>query len=61
MHTLEPGKIVSDNKTYLRIACNYGYLNILSLQIEGKKRMPVTEFLKGFRVSDYHLVTNSQV
>ena len=28
MHTLEPGKIVSDNKTYLRIACNYGYLNI---------------------------------
>jgi len=46
----EPGHFVSDGKTHLRLACADGYLEILELQLEGKKRMPVQEFLKGYRI-----------
>ena len=47
---LPVGKIVSDNKTYLRFGCQSGSLDILELQLEGKKRMPIDEFLKGYQI-----------
>ncbi|MDR0559341.1 MAG: methionyl-tRNA formyltransferase [Prevotellaceae bacterium] len=43
------GKIVSDGKSFLKIACRDGYLNIEELQLQGKKNMPVKSFLAGFR------------
>lgn len=43
------GTIDTDQKTYLRIKCKGGWLNVLELQLEGKKRMSVTDFLKGYR------------
>lgn len=46
----EPGRIRSDNKTYIHAVCGDGsVLSINDLQIAGKKRMPVREFLMGFR------------
>lgn len=39
---------VSDNKTTLEVAVHDGYIRIFELQLEGRKRMPVEEFLKGF-------------
>lgn len=48
-HSHQPGSIDTDQKTYLRIASTDGYLNIKSLQLAGKKRMEVTDFLRGFR------------
>ena len=47
-HQFKPGNILSDNKKYLKIACNDGFLNILDLQLAGKKRMGIAEFLRGF-------------
>lgn len=47
-----PGTFETDKKTYLRFACNDGYINVLDLQLEGKKRMPVTDFLRGYRFAD---------
>lgn len=61
MHSLKPGQIVSDGKYYLKIACNHGFLNVLSLQMEGKKRMTTLELLRGLRITDYHIVANPQV
>jgi methionyl-tRNA formyltransferase len=52
-HSNEPGTIFSDGKNYLRISCKEGYLGILSLQLEGKKRMNTMEFLRGFRISNF--------
>ena len=46
------GSIVTDNKTYLHVASTDGYVNVLSLQLAGKKRMPVADFLRGFHASD---------
>ena len=39
----------TDKKTYLQFACADGYIKILDLQLEGKKRMPVEDFLRGYR------------
>lgn len=39
----------TDNKTYFSIKCFDGWLDILELQLEGKKRMKVDEFLRGHK------------
>lgn len=44
-----PGTADSDGKTYLRFAAKEGWVYALELQYEGKKRMPVEEFLRGYR------------
>jgi methionyl-tRNA formyltransferase len=51
MHQLEPGTINTDGKTYLKVATNDGYINIKSIQLQGKKRMNTAEFLRGFPLS----------
>jgi methionyl-tRNA formyltransferase len=43
------GSYVTDGKNYLKFACSNGYINILSLQLEGKKKMEVKDFLRGYR------------
>lgn len=48
-HTLKPGTVVTDKKTYFHIASTDGFLRILSLQLAGKKRMDVADFLRGYR------------
>jgi len=48
-HGLRPGTIVSDGKTFLRVAVSGGFVEVLSLQVEGKKKLPIHEFLKGFK------------
>lgn len=43
------GTIVSDGKSFIRVACKGGYIDIAELQAAGKKRMTVPEFLRGFK------------
>ena len=38
----------SDQKTYLRVGCQDGYIEIIEWQMEGKKRMKIDEFLRGY-------------
>jgi len=47
---LSPGAVVRSEKKYLTIQCNPGIINISELQLEGKRRMKVEEFLNGFNV-----------
>jgi methionyl-tRNA formyltransferase len=61
VHSYKPGDIISDGKHYLKIACKGGFLNILNIQPEGKKRMSTVEFLRGFKISDYKISFNQQV
>ena len=42
----------TDNKTYLSFKCSDGWLDILELQLEGKKRMKVDEFLRGYKFTE---------
>lgn len=47
-----PGTYQTDGKTYLKFATKNGYIVLLELQLEGKKRMLVDEFLRGIRLVD---------
>ncbi|MBL7691339.1 MAG: methionyl-tRNA formyltransferase [Flavipsychrobacter sp.] len=47
--TKQPGAYETDHSTYLRFAAKDGWVYVLDLQLEGKKRMPVVDFLRGFR------------
>lgn len=45
------GEYETDGKTFLKFACTNGYLHVLEIQLEGKKKMGVEEFLRGYRFS----------
>jgi methionyl-tRNA formyltransferase len=45
-----PGVPVSDGKTYLKFSCRNGYLICTEVQLEGKKRMDIESFLRGYRL-----------
>ena len=50
-HSYETGKLISSKKE-IKIAIKNGYLQLLSLQLPGKKRMQVAELLNGITFSD---------
>lgn len=43
------GNYVTDEKTFLKFAAADGYLLVKELQLEGKKKMTVADFLRGYR------------
>jgi methionyl-tRNA formyltransferase len=48
-HNHTHGTVLSNHKSYIKIAVYDGYINLEEIQQSGKKRMHVTEFLKGFK------------
>lgn len=49
-HSLMPCAVESDGKTFFKVACNDGFISIKELQMAGKKRMMIEEFLRGFKI-----------
>ena len=47
--TEAPGSFITDGKTFAKIACKDGYIGLSDIQWEGKKRMPIIDFLRGYR------------
>lgn len=57
IHENATGAIVSDGRTFLNVACRGGYISVTELQLAGKKRMAVGEFLRGFKdINGYHFI-----
>lgn len=48
VHQHTPGTILSDGRHYLQVAVKDGLIQVLSIQLEGKRRMEIQEFLRGF-------------
>lgn len=46
-HHYPMASIISDGKKTLKFACSNGFIKVLELQVEGKKKMMVQDFLKG--------------
>lgn len=44
-----PGTLVTDGRTFVKVACADGYLFLDELQLAGKKRMAVADLLRGFK------------
>ena len=51
------GTIKTDRKKVLKIAAKDGFIDILSLQISGKKKITIDEFLRGYDISSWKLAT----
>lgn len=45
----KPGTIITDNKNFLKFTTADGYIEALDLQISGRKRMNIKEFLNGYK------------
>ena len=43
------GEAVTDGKTFLKFTCSNGYIHVTELQLEGKKKMSVEDFLRGYK------------
>lgn len=48
-HSHPCGSIITDEKKYIKIAVTGGYISLITLQLEGKKRLYNEEFLRGFK------------
>jgi methionyl-tRNA formyltransferase len=43
------GSVHTDGKTYLKFACSNGFIHAIDIQLEGKKRIGIEDFLRGYR------------
>ena len=50
-HGKECGTLVTDGKSYVKVAVEGGYVSLVEVQLAGKKRMPVADLLRGFSIS----------
>jgi methionyl-tRNA formyltransferase len=55
-HDLPVGNIRTDGKSHVDIAVPDGFVRLLNVQLAGKKRMAVTDFLNGFKLTEYFIV-----
>jgi methionyl-tRNA formyltransferase len=47
--SLPPGHSETDKKTWLRFAAADGYIRVTEIQLEGKKKMAIQDFLRGYK------------
>jgi methionyl-tRNA formyltransferase len=53
IHSQQAGSVSTDGKTFFRLACADGWIDVFELQLEGKKKMNTEEFLRGFRPDSF--------
>lgn len=51
-HDSEIGTFISDGKTFLKVAAQNGFIHLLDVQLEGRKRMPIEMFLMGNKIKE---------
>ena len=47
---LPPGHVDTDQKSYLQFATADGFIRVIELQLEGKKKMKIEDFLRGYKL-----------
>jgi methionyl-tRNA formyltransferase len=49
------GAVLSDGKTYAKVAVKDGFVHLLELQLAGRKKMSIEEFLRGFSFENWKI------
>jgi methionyl-tRNA formyltransferase len=44
------GTFITDNKSYLKVVTEDGFIHLLDIQLEGRKRMDIKTFLNGYKI-----------
>ncbi len=52
-HSFPIGSVHTDSKTYIKVAVKGGFITIRDLQLAGKKRLSVTDFMRGFPIDNH--------
>lgn len=47
---IQPGGFLTDGKTFLKFAAKGGFISLKDVQLEGKKRMGIEDFLRGIKL-----------
>ncbi|MDN3581341.1 methionyl-tRNA formyltransferase [Mucilaginibacter flavus] len=47
---IQPGGFLTDGKTFLKFAAKGGFISLTDVQLEGKKRMGIEDFLRGVKL-----------
>jgi len=55
-HQNETGSIQTDGKSFVKIAVKEGFINLTELQLAGRKKMNIEEFLRGFSFEEWKIV-----
>nr|WP_321521635.1 methionyl-tRNA formyltransferase [uncultured Macellibacteroides sp.] len=55
-HVLPFGSIRTDSKNFVDVAAQGGFVRLHAVQLAGKKRMVVTDFLNGFKLTEYFTI-----
>ncbi len=55
-HALPCGSVQTDGKSFFHVAVEGGFLSLQTVQLAGKKRMGVADFLRGYRLTNEHHV-----
>lgn len=53
-NNLKPGEVDTDYKTYLRVGTDSNDIEIHEIQLAGKKRMKIADFLNGYKNHEIH-------
>ena len=57
-HNKPCGTLLTDGKTFVKVAVEGGYISLVEVQLAGKKRMPVADLLRGFPIEGFELKCN---
>lgn len=57
-HGLNYGTILTDNKNYIKVSVKEGFLYLLEIQLQGKKRLKIKEFLNGFDATKIKIINH---
>jgi len=49
-HSYPTGQLLSDGRSFLKFSTQDGFVKVLELQLQGRKRMLVKDFLNGYKV-----------
>lgn len=55
-HQTEAGSLLTDGKTFAKIAVKEGFIHLTELQLESRKKMNIDEFLRGFSFEGWKIV-----
>jgi methionyl-tRNA formyltransferase len=52
-HSYPFGQLLSDQKSYLKYAVPGGFIHVLELQLQGRKRLEIRDFLNGYKLLSF--------
>ena len=51
-HKIKVGSILTDGKSHLKVAVQGGFIHLEEIQLAGKNRMAISDFLRGFQINE---------